>query len=198
VTPKKQIEKPIAYLLLLLVLLLMYQLARTAHGSSPSKHYLEPGSCLVEVRGVVSWPGVYSFAKSPTMQQLVQAAGGLSGGLTIGQTAETTRVPCLGKVTISRSGKDRTLIQVGQIDAFHKVTLGVKLDLNHETIEGLTAIPGIGIKTAMAIVRLRDRKGGFKSLEELAEVSGIGPSSIARIARYATLTRCNGLEGDGP
>jgi competence protein ComEA len=38
----------------------------------------------------------------------------------------------------------------------------------------LEALPGIGPKTAEAILRYREEKGGFRRLEELMEVKGIG------------------------
>ncbi|MEZ4465289.1 MAG: helix-hairpin-helix domain-containing protein [bacterium] len=49
------------------------------------------------------------------------------------------------------------------------------IDLNAATAEQLAAVPGIGPKTAEAIVALRGTKGGFKSVDELTEVKGIGP-----------------------
>lgn len=49
-----------------------------------------------------------------------------------------------------------------------------KVNLNKATQDELEALPGIGIKTARAIVDHRKAIGGFKSLEQLRRVRGIG------------------------
>lgn len=58
---------------------------------------------------------------------------------------------------------------------------GAKVDLNTADAAALDALPGVGPKTAAAILAWRDRNGRFASVEQLAEVDGIGP------ARFATL-----------
>lgn len=49
-----------------------------------------------------------------------------------------------------------------------------KIDINKATEEDLVALPGIGIKTARAIVAYRKAIGGYKSLEQLRLVRGVG------------------------
>jgi comEA protein len=49
-----------------------------------------------------------------------------------------------------------------------------KLDLNKATEEELKVLPGVGIKTARAIVDHRKAIGGYKSLEQLKRVRGVG------------------------
>jgi len=49
-----------------------------------------------------------------------------------------------------------------------------KIDINKATEEQLVALPGIGIKTARAIVAYREAIGGYKSLEQLRLVRGVG------------------------
>lgn len=50
-----------------------------------------------------------------------------------------------------------------------------KIDLNKADLSGLTgSFKGIGKKRAEAIIAYRDSHQGFKSVEELAEVRGLG------------------------
>ena len=60
------------------------------------------------------------------------------------------------------------------------VTLGLPLDLNRATAEDLDAVPGIGPALAQRIVDYRKAHGPFKQIEDLREVSGIGPAEPAK------------------
>jgi len=60
-----------------------------------------------------------------------------------------------------------------------------RLDINTAPDYELTALPGIGTKTAAAIVEYRDRHGAFEQLEDLAKVRGIGSKTVERIRPHA-------------
>jgi len=62
-----------------------------------------------------------------------------------------------------------------------------KININNASAETLQYIPGIGASKAKSIVELRKQKGGFKSLEELLEVRGIGEKLLESIIKYGTL-----------
>ena len=54
-----------------------------------------------------------------------------------------------------------------------------KINLNKATVQELTgSFKGIGKKRAEAIVTYREANGGFKSIEELAKVRGLGQSFV--------------------
>jgi competence protein ComEA len=46
----------------------------------------------------------------------------------------------------------------------------------------LEGLPGIGPSLAQAIIAERDRSGGFRSVEDLRRVRGIGDARFAQIA----------------
>lgn len=70
-----------------------------------------------------------------------------------------------------------------------------KLDLNKATIEDLKRLPGIGEVTAQSIIEHRNKIGGFKSIEQLKEVKGIGDKKLEILKNYLTLGE-SGFQGD--
>jgi len=75
----------------------------------------------------------------------------------------------------------------GKMSSFQRLTLGIPISINTDTALALTAVPGIGPKTAAAIVSGRERVGGFKHLNELMSIRGISASLYDRISPYLTL-----------
>lgn len=55
------------------------------------------------------------------------------------------------------------------------------LDLNTATLEELIDLPGIGPVLARRIVEYREAHGGFRSIEELLQIRGIGPKRLEQI-----------------
>lgn len=56
-----------------------------------------------------------------------------------------------------------------------------KVNLNSATREELMALPGVGEVTADAIVAYREEKGGFSAVDELLDISGIGPAKFKKL-----------------
>jgi competence protein ComEA len=55
------------------------------------------------------------------------------------------------------------------------------INLNTATVDQLMTLPGIGQKTAERILEYRTKSGGFKKIEELMNVKGIGEKSFLKI-----------------
>ena len=64
---------------------------------------------------------------------------------------------------------------------------GVKVNINTSSVVGLESLPGVGLAKANAIVAYRDKSGGFKSIEELKDVNGIGDKIYEKIKDLITL-----------
>jgi len=58
------------------------------------------------------------------------------------------------------------------------------IDINAADSETLCLIPGIGPKTAEAIIKQRNSVGQFKSVDDLLAVKGIGEKSLQKIKPY--------------
>ena len=55
------------------------------------------------------------------------------------------------------------------------------VNLNTATLDQLETLPGIGRKTAERIIEHRQKSGGFKKIEELMNVKGIGEKSFLKL-----------------
>lgn len=71
-----------------------------------------------------------------------------------------------------------------ELSATAAAKLERKLDLNTVSTEDLLEVPGIGPRLAQEIVDHRSRKGAFKRVEDLLEVTGIKEKKLASISRY--------------
>ncbi len=58
------------------------------------------------------------------------------------------------------------------------------VNINTATLEQLELLPGIGEARAKAVVAMRKQRGGFKSVEELTAVKGIGEVALERLRPF--------------
>ena len=60
----------------------------------------------------------------------------------------------------------------------HDLIFDSKINLNTASADELAALKGVGEKMAQAIVDYREKQGKFTSVDQLEEVSGIGPATL--------------------
>ena len=173
-------------LLLLLLLLVLNFLGNpfnlaSSGGSQPAK------DVFVEIAGDVNSPGVYTFVRPPHPVELIDRAGGLRGSGVANLPGEPVSLTSGSKIIITRALKEEVTIAKNRMSPFYRLTLGIPISINTDSLQGLMAVPGIGPKTAGAIISARERKGGFTQLKDLMTIRGISDAVYARISPYLTL-----------
>lgn len=152
-------------------------------------------SITIQIIGEVVHPGVYSFTQGSRVQDAVDAAGGLLS------TANTTAVNLAAKledgqqVTIpSQSGaltNSSSLSNPSNAPFLVLTTPTVAaanlLNINTASLAQLDTLPGIGPTTAQKIIDYRTQHGPFQKIEDIMNVSGIGPSTFDNIKTLITV-----------
>jgi len=78
-----------------------------------------------------------------------------------------------------------------------RTALAAPLNLNTATAEQLDRLPGIGPKTAAAIIELRQKMGGFRKVEDLMSVRGIGEKTFIKLRPLVTVPPRSNPPGSG-
>lgn len=88
---------------------------------------------------------------------------------------------CLVAVMLGIALGMRATVAPGlQIAQFVK-RLTEPLDLNTATLDELIDLPGVGPVLAQRIIEYREAHGGFKSVDELLQIRGIGPKRLEQL-----------------
>lgn len=104
---------------------------------------------------------------------------GLTAGLLIGRNAGYATVPLSKYDRFSADSSTGTFTAQPHSNG--------RLNINTATADELTMLPGIGETIAQRIVDYRQQIGAFSSIEELAQVKGIGKARIDAISDYITV-----------
>ncbi|MCV7166603.1 ComEA family DNA-binding protein [Mycobacterium stomatepiae] len=152
---------------------------------------------VVSVVGLVHKPGLVTLTPGARIADAVQAAGGaMDGADTIGLNmarplgdgeqivvglAPVSGHPALGSSVAGATPATKTPAPTGPVKGSARPKPGEVLDLNTATVEQLDDLPGVGPITAAAILRWRQANGKFTSVDQLADVDGIGPSRLDKL-----------------
>ncbi|NLP37378.1 MAG: ComEA family DNA-binding protein [Firmicutes bacterium] len=137
----------------------------------------ETGEILVHVAGAVYKPGVYKLPAEARVIDALEAAGG---------ALPEADPHALNLAEPLYDGR-RVYVALKQQAYAEQENNSGKINLNTASVEELQQLPGIGPVKAASIVAHREKNGPFKSIDELASVNGIGPSTLETIRDYLTL-----------
>ncbi|HEM3582129.1 TPA: helix-hairpin-helix domain-containing protein [Streptococcus suis] len=148
----------------------------------------EPTQLVVDVKGAVAKPGLYTLEADARVNDAVEAAGGLTS------QADPKSINLAQKLSdeavVYVASKDENISVVTSTTASSAISPEgneSKVSLNTATEADLQTISGIGAKRAADIIAYREANGGFKSVDDLNNVSGIGDKTMESIRPYVTV-----------
>lgn len=142
----------------------------------------------VDVKGAVNHPGVYSLPSQSRVTDAIKRAGGLSNladskSVNLAQKLQDETVVYVAqkgeKITVVEEEKENNIATQGNSKG--------KINLNKADLSSLQTISGVGAKRAQDILDYRDSQGGFKTIDDLKNVSGIGEKTLEKLRQDVTI-----------
>jgi competence protein ComEA len=146
---------------------------------SPVVHTANPSgadspTAFVHIVGQVAKPGLYELAAGSRIVDAVAAAGGFT------PTADQTQ---LNLAQVVEDGQQIVVLAQGAVAPASTGAAGAggTVDINTADATGLETLDGIGPALAQRILAYRSAHGGFRTVNDLQNVTGIGPKKFAAI-----------------
>lgn len=166
---------------------------RTRNGGAPSGAAtaaagVPSGAELyVHVTGAVNRPGLVTLAVGTRVVDAIAAAGGLSAGADAAAINLARELRDGEQVVVPKQGEAPAGGGVGSSGGGAGSASGL-VNLNSADQAALEALPHIGPALAARIIAWRKEHGGFTSIDDLREVSGIGEKTFADLAPLVTVS----------
>lgn len=150
-----------------------------------------PKKGYVHIKGAVTKPGVYPVMATTRWVDVVAQAGGLAANADVSQVNLAQLAVDQESLYIPKAGEEVpaaiTPASGSTAAAATGSTAGTLVNLNTATETELQTLSGVGPKKAADIIAYRDQNGGFKTVEDLKNVSGIGDKTFERLAPSVTV-----------
>lgn len=167
-------------------------------GASAQVRLDAPGEVVVSVVGLVHRGGLVRLPAGARVADALAAAGGAREGADLTGLNLAQRVRDGDQILVGAARPDGSsqlgsgttsgsATMPGSADITPDTGPTGRVDLNAATETQLDALPGVGPVTARAILNWRTANGRFTSVDQLAEVDGIGPARLARLRDLVTV-----------
>lgn len=122
----------------------------------------------VNVKGNAVKDEVYTLKKGSTIKDLLEMI----------KISDDVDLSCLNLTMV---------LKKNDVIVLDKKVQEEKISINTASLIELMEIPYVGEKTALKIIEYRNTHGGFKSLEEIMEIKGIGLKKFEKMKEYIRL-----------
>lgn len=137
---------------------------------------LTPAPIVVYITGAVNNPSTISMAIGSRVEDAIALAGGFTGD------ADKQAINLADIV------RDGTQIHVPSLNSTVNEVVSIatpigprEVSINRAGVEELITLPDIGRVTAERIIAYRQENGNFTSMDDLDNVQGIGPATLAKL-----------------
>jgi len=134
---------------------------------------------VVEIKGEVKKPDVYTLNEDAIVKELIEAAGGLTENADLSNINRAKKlqnhelVYISNKNDINKENSNSSLGSESDVSKSKEISNSI-VNINNATLEELKTLNGVGDSKARSIIEYREKNGGFKSIEDIKNVNGIG------------------------
>ena len=142
---------------------------------------------VIQVTGAVPRPGVYALAQGSRVQDAISAAGGFlvdadKTGINLARALADGE-----QLDIPYTNGSSPVIATEAPVATEAPSTAELVNINTASSTELDTLPGIGPTTAQKIIDYRTQNGPFVSIEDIINVSGIGPGTYEKLKDLITV-----------
>lgn len=142
---------------------------------------------VVEIKGEVANPDVYEISEGSIIRDLITKAGGLTNEANI------------DKINRADKLRDNQLIVIPNKNELSNANTNINvskegntaedgiININTASLEELQKINGVGEVKAKSIINYREKNGGFKSIDEMKNIEGIGDKTFEKMKDQITV-----------
>ena len=144
---------------------------------------------VVSVVGFVATPGLVTLPEGARVADAIAACGGATPDADL-TTVNLARLLTDGEqIAVGVPGATGTGGETSGTTggSTEPAGSGAKININTASAEEFDSLPGIGPVIATRIIDFRTKNGKFKSVDDLSNVSGIGPSIMGNIKDLVTV-----------
>jgi competence protein ComEA len=145
-----------------------------------------PRPIRVYISGAVREPAVYELAVGSIVQDAIDAAGGATSKAELASINLALELQDQQHVHVPREGEANPppVISGGASGAGDGS--GARVNINTASADELETLPGVGEVTAQNIIDHREANGPFEAIEDIQDVSGIGPATFDQLKDLIT------------
>ena len=137
----------------------------------------------MDVAGAVRQPGVFEFVEGDRVIDAIERAGGPLPKADLSLLNLAAPLADGTQILVPKTGPAVAGVPGGTAPG----SSGGLININSASATELESLSGIGEVLAATIVEYRDQNGPFASVEDLMDVSGIGPATLEEIRDQVTV-----------
>jgi competence protein ComEA len=154
-----------------------------APGTGPAPAATGVVPLIVDVAGWVRRPGVYEFPPGSRVVDAVERAGGAQPGAELSLLNLAAPLVDGQQILVPKEGAAPAPGVTGTVPG----ATGALVNLNTADQATLETLSGVGPALATAIIQYRTEHGPFATIDQLDEVSGIGPATLEELRPHVTV-----------
>ncbi len=138
---------------------------------------------VVEIKGEVKKPDVYILNENAIIKDLIEAAGGLTENADLTNINRAKKLQNHDLIYIANKNEAIKGNQSAESGSSSKDTgnSDKKININTANLEELKTLNGVGDAKAKSIIEYREKNGGFKSIDDIKNVTGITEKMFEKI-----------------